>query len=75
MMNQFTGRVLALCVMALPALVMAKDFSAEAKVLVQKYPIVDGHIDVPYRLQEEWQDVTQATAGGDFDYPRARAGG
>ncbi|MDN3637453.1 dipeptidase [Simiduia curdlanivorans] len=75
MMNQFMGKLLALCLMALPALVMAKDFSAEAKKLVQKYPIVDGHIDVPYRLQEEWQDVTQATAGGDFDYPRARAGG
>ena len=75
MMNHFTGNLLALCLIALPAFVVAKDFSAEAKKLVQKYPIVDGHIDVPHRLQEEWQDVTRATAGGDFDYPRARAGG
>ncbi|WP_460997368.1 dipeptidase [Simiduia litorea] len=74
-MNHFTGNLLALCLIALPALVVAKDFSAEAKKLVQKYPIVDGHIDVPHRLHEEWQDVTKATAGGDFDYPRARAGG
>lgn len=38
--------------------------------------IVDGHVDVPYRLEEGgWEDVGQATEGGDFDYPRARAGG
>ncbi|UTA48425.1 dipeptidase [Simiduia sp. 21SJ11W-1] len=46
-----------------------------AKALTQKYPIVDGHIDVPYRLQEAWADVTKATPNGDFDYPRAKAGG
>ena len=33
------------------------------------------HIDVPYRLQEEYVDVSVATDGGDFDYPRAVAGG
>jgi len=37
--------------------------------------IVDTHIDVPYRLQEHFEDVTRATASGDFDYPRAVAGG
>jgi membrane dipeptidase len=37
--------------------------------------IVDTHIDVPYRLDEEWADVSLATDGGDFDYPRAVAGG
>lgn len=37
--------------------------------------IADGHIDTPYRLKERWADVTQAAEGGDFDYPRARAGG
>jgi len=37
--------------------------------------IVDTHIDVPYRLEEGWVDVSQATEGGDFDYPRAVAGG
>ena len=37
--------------------------------------IVDTHIDVPYRLMEHYEDVTQAAAGGDFDYPRAMAGG
>lgn len=37
--------------------------------------IVDTHIDVPYRLVEHYEDVSQATQGGDFDYPRAVAGG
>lgn len=43
--------------------------------LAQKYIILDGHIDVPYRLEKKFDDVTQATIGGDFDYPRAKAGG
>lgn len=62
-------------VVALPALVIAESVSEQAQRLVQKYPIVDGHVDVPHRLQEHWQDVTQATPDGDFDYPRAKAGG
>ena len=37
--------------------------------------IVDTHIDVPYRLEEEWADVSQATESGDFDHPRAVSGG
>lgn len=45
------------------------------KLLAQKYIILDGHIDVPYRLEEKWQDVTKATPNGDFDHPRAKVGG
>ncbi len=41
----------------------------------QKYIITDTHIDVPYRLEEEYEDVTNATDKGDFDYPRAKIGG
>ncbi|MFQ6006624.1 MAG: dipeptidase, partial [Woeseia sp.] len=37
--------------------------------------IVDGHVDVPYRLNKEWMDVSMSTEDGDFDYPRAVAGG
>ncbi len=37
--------------------------------------ITDGHIDVPYRLNKEWVDVAFSTEDGDFDYPRAVAGG
>jgi membrane dipeptidase len=37
--------------------------------------IVDGHLDVLHRLQDRWEDVSKATAYGNFDYPRAVAGG
>ena len=37
--------------------------------------IIDTHIDVPYRLEHEYEDVSKATAKGDFDYPRAVKGG
>lgn len=51
------------------------DLAQRAQQLAQRTPIVDTHVDVPYRLQQKWVDVTQATEGGDFDYPRAHAGG
>jgi len=43
--------------------------------------IVDGHVDLPYRLDEQARkggpvdDVSRRTAGGDFDYERAVEGG
>jgi len=49
--------------------------SERAIALAQNSIIVDGHIDVPHRVYASWVDVTQATEGGDFDYPRAKAGG
>lgn len=52
-----------------------KDFSAEANRIAQETLIVDTHIDVPYRLDAQWEDVSKATETGDFDYPRAVAGG
>ncbi|QPG06278.1 dipeptidase [Salinimonas marina] len=51
------------------------DVSEQATRLAQQNIIVDGHIDVPYRIHDTWADVTQATADGDFDYPRAKQGG
>ncbi len=41
----------------------------------KQYIITDLHVDVPYRLEENYADVSQATESGDFDYPRAVAGG
>lgn len=52
-----------------------------AQILAQRFLILDGHVDVPYRLHaqkergEPVDDVGERTAGGDFDFPRARAGG
>jgi membrane dipeptidase len=51
------------------------DLASTAARVAHKHLLVDTHIDVPYRLEEEWSDVTGKTQGGDFDYPRARKGG
>lgn len=55
--------------------VTGQDIDAKARELAMAHPIVDTHIDVPYRLQGAWEDVTRATEGGQFDYPRAVKGG
>jgi membrane dipeptidase len=51
------------------------DYAARAAELAKSTIIIDTHIDVPYRIVDEWEDVSVATEGGDFDYPRAVAGG
>ncbi len=52
-----------------------ESISEAANRIAQNNIIVDGHIDVPYRVESGWVDVTKATKKGDFDYPRAKAGG
>ena len=47
----------------------------QAQKIAQGFLLSDTHIDVPYRIESQWADVTKATEGGDFDYPRARKGG
>ncbi|WP_421132221.1 dipeptidase [Alteromonas sp. A079] len=49
--------------------------SEKARTIAKETIIVDGHIDVPYRVKNKWVDVTKATEDGDFDYPRALEGG
>ncbi|GHA01545.1 dipeptidase [Arenicella chitinivorans] len=49
--------------------------STRAETLATSSIIVDGHIDVPHRVFDQWVDVTESTDGGDFDYPRAKLGG
>ncbi|MBU2972722.1 dipeptidase [Pseudoalteromonas sp. C2R02] len=73
-MNHIT--TLGLLALAITANVSAKSYTASkhAIKLSQENLIIDTHIDVPYRLEKKWQDVTKA-AGGDFDYPRAVEGG
>ena len=53
----------------------AVDPAERAREIALGSIIIDTHIDVPYRLYDEWEDVSIATDGGDFDYPRAVAGG
>jgi len=49
--------------------------SEQARSIAKHSIVIDTHIDVPYRLEEKYDDVSQATSAGDFDYPRALAGG
>ena len=51
------------------------DMAAQAKEIAMHSIIIDTHIDVPNRIYDDWEDVSVATDGGDFDYPRAVAGG
>ncbi len=75
---------LSSCALVVAALLSAPAFATEQKnysaseqaiAIAKETIIVDGHIDVPYRVKEKWVDVTKATEGGDFDYPRAVKGG
>ena len=47
----------------------------KADELAHKYIITDGHVDIPYRLEENMEDVSVRTERGDFDYVRAKEGG
>ena len=54
---------------------MPVDLAEQARQIAMTSIITDGHIDVPYRLNKEWDDVSFMTEDGDFDYPRAVEGG
>ncbi|HEY0092720.1 MAG TPA: dipeptidase [Archangium sp.] len=65
-----------------PASPSSTDLAERSRALARRVIIADGHVDVPYRLHEKLgpdgqptEDVSQRTAGGDFDYPRAVEGG
>lgn len=54
----------------------------KAKSLADKYIIVDGHVDLPYRLrikkfqlQREYIGIPVSSKEGDFDFERAKKGG
>ncbi|HSR68897.1 MAG TPA: dipeptidase [Acidobacteriota bacterium] len=43
--------------------------------LARSIMVIDTHVDIPYRLNDEYEDISQRTQGGHFDYPRAKEGG
>jgi membrane dipeptidase len=58
------------------------DTEKRAQELAQRFIILDGHVDVPYRLEQSrdkqgniTEDISARTEKGDFDWPRAKAGG
>ena len=52
-----------------------RSIQARADSLTQASLLVDGHIDLPFRLRDFYENPADSTVGGDFDYPRARASG
>ncbi len=69
------GSLLVGCSQQEKTIESAPDLRDEAERIARSSIIIDTHIDVPYRLQDTPADVAQATDSGDFDYPRAVAGG
>jgi membrane dipeptidase len=68
--------------LSLPGQDSADKVLKKANRLAQKYVIVDGHVDLPYRLkvtnfrlQKEYLGIPYQTDSGDFDYVRSRRGG
>lgn len=47
----------------------------EAIRLSREFIIVDGHVDLPYRLKNKWEDVSIRTEGGHYDFVRSKEGG
>jgi membrane dipeptidase len=67
---------------ATPAPQPAADPARHARELAERFIVLDGHIDVPWRLHksknakgELTEDISQRTEAGNFDYVRAKEGG
>jgi len=56
-------------------LMIDQQLQEKATRLAHDLVIFDAHIDVPFRLSQKIDDISQRTEGGDFDYARAREGG
>ena len=52
-----------------------EELMARAERVTHEAILVDTHIDVPYRFEAGEEDISRRTERGDFDHPRAVAGG
>lgn len=74
-MKRYIIGLLTIPLLILSACSAEQNYSEKANQLAQEFIIVDTHVDVPYRLKNNWEDISESTEEGDFDYPRAQAGG
>lgn len=76
-MHQLKFAVPALCLVAWACSAPEAEYQASTAdiQLAREALLVDTHIDVPHRLSKDFQNVALATDSGDFDWPRAVAGG
>src|SRR5688572_8859779 len=58
------------------------ELRAKADELAQKFILIDGHVDLPYRLtlkhfrlERKYLEIPISTSEGDFDFKRAKQGG
>ena len=52
-----------------------QDIERRADSLAHANIIIDGHVDIPYRLWDHPEDISVRTEAGHFDYVRAKEGG
>lgn len=54
---------------------VADDLKARAARLHKEAIVIDTHLDVPYRLEDEWVDLAARNKTGHVDIPRLKEGG
>ena len=83
-LNIVCSGLVALCLLACQSADKPKDEKIKrmADSLAQAFIIVDGHVDLPYRLaaidfrlEPEYLGIPVSSTEGDFDYERAKKGG
>lgn len=52
-----------------------KKLQEKAQKLAKEYIIIDGHVDVPYKIQEHFRDISVFDSAMNFDYVKAKDGG
>lgn len=67
--------LVALLVLTASTAPAQSELEQRAGELARDALIVDTHIDMPYRVYDQWADVSGGVPDNDFDAPRARAGG
>lgn len=83
MSSFFARRLLALCALVplLAGCSLATSRPSDNTAAANSAPaqsrtlIIDTHIDAPFRLHRNYADLSQSAPDGQFDYPRAKAGG
>ena len=75
LLANFSQGVFLSALEAMDDLVSGADLHSQADDLAHRCLLIDTHQDTPYRLFRHPADIAARTAGGHFDYPRAKEGG
>ena len=71
----FLKYMFSLAVLVAAPFSYGETISAQAKRLSSELIIADTHIDAPFRLTRDYQDLTHETARGEFNLAKAKKGG